>query len=248
MQDEFRPLLEKVAALCQEYFGSRLIAGYLHGSILYGDAIPGVSDLDYMLVLSALTDADLTWLRETAHALEAQYPAAGEVHLSPMTMEDLRGQSFARFALAHNAALHMGQDALAILAADSVTVPSPDAAFAKGRLDFARRCFQQALDNQTPDCTGPLPTENCYILRKFARYFVVIEGAYFLMCKGKFHSFRSADVLPRLRECFPQHQDTLHLTQMILNNPKAYDLLPTDYLRQIKSLVAEMFSAIERTP
>ena len=177
MQNEFRPLLDNVATLCQEYFGSRLIGGYLHGSILYGDAIPGVSDLDYMLVLTAHANADQAWLRETARALEEQYPIADEVHLTPITIDELRSQSFARFALTHNATLHIGQDALAILAADGVSIPVPDAAFAKGRLDFARHCFQQALGNKPPDCTGPLPTESCYVLRKFARYFVIIEGA-----------------------------------------------------------------------
>ncbi len=248
MQNEFRPLLDNVATLCQEYFGSRLIGGYLHGSILYGDAIPGVSDLDYMLVLTAHANADQAWLRETARALEEQYPIADEVHLTPITIDELRSQSFARFALTHNATLHIGQDALAILAADGVSIPVPDAAFAKGRLDFARHCFQQALGNKTPDCTGPLPTESCYVLRKFARYFVIIEGAYYLMTKGKFRSFRSTDVLPSLMACFPQHQDALQLTQMILDDPKISHLLPAEYLRRIKAFVTEMFSSIESTP
>lgn len=245
MQNEFHPLLNSVASKCQNHFGKRLIAGYLHGSILYGDAIPGVSDLDYLLVLTSLTDDDKVWLFETAHAVELEYPIAAEVHLSPVTMDDLRNQSFARFALMHNAALHMGQDALSLLAVEGVTIPTPDASFAKGRLDFARHCFQQALRGETPDCTGPLPDENCYILRKFTRYFVVIEGAYYLMSKGLFRSFRSVDVLPALTELLPQHQETLQYAQNLLTTPNKYNDLPMDYIYQIEPLVTEMFSFIE---
>lgn len=244
MQKEFRPLLDSVAAVCQDYFGPRLIAGYLHGSILYGDAIPGVSDLDYMLVLTDLSEADKSWLRDTAHTLELQHSVAAEVHLSPCTLDDLRAQSFARFALTYNAGLHLGQDPLAMLAAEGETVPAPDTAFAKSRLEFARHCFQQALRNETPDCTGPLPNEPCYILRKFARYFVVIEGAYYLMSKGQFESFRPQSVLSALTERFPSHVETLILTNTILDAPTNQSLSPSEYLLRIEPLVMEMFDKI----
>lgn len=245
MQKEFQPLLSELAVLLPVQFGDRLVSGYLHGSILYGDAIPGVSDLDYVVILAEPSEADRRWLQALSQSLEGRYPAAAQVHLTPVSPEDLRSRAFLRFALAHNAALHLGQDALALLAALGIAVPAADAAFAQGRLAFARHCFQQALRGETPDCTGPLPDESPFRLRKFARYFVVIEGAYCLMSLGRFRSFRPGEVLAGLDEAFPEHLGLLSLTRTILSDPHQHDLLPDEYLRQLEPLMQDMFHAIE---
>lgn len=247
MQKEFQALLDEIAALLPAYFSDRFISGYLHGSVYYGDAIPGVSDLDYMVILTNLTEADKAWLRQTARELERLFPVAAEVHLNTCTLDELRSQSFTRFALTYNATLHAGQDALAMLTSEGITAPSPNAAFAKARLDFARQCFQQALMGETPACTGPLPTETPFILRKFARYFVVIEGAYFLMCRDLFCGFRTVDVLPALMNGCLEYRDMLLLTEAILSAPENQILTPDEYLCRIQPLVMWMFAQIENT-
>ncbi len=51
-----------VVERCQLYFGHRLVALYLRGSLAYGTAIVGMSDLDmFVIVADALTEDDQTW-------------------------------------------------------------------------------------------------------------------------------------------------------------------------------------------
>ena len=59
MDQQFTLLAQEADMLCRDYFGKRLAACYLHGSIAMGDAIAGISDLDYYVVLSeSLTEED----------------------------------------------------------------------------------------------------------------------------------------------------------------------------------------------
>lgn len=52
MQQEFIPLVEDVECRCQTYFADRLTAAYFHGSIDKHDAVLGISDLDYFLIIA----------------------------------------------------------------------------------------------------------------------------------------------------------------------------------------------------
>ncbi|MEV8227840.1 nucleotidyltransferase [Streptomyces sp. NPDC079167] len=71
----FAPVVEAVRVRVSAVFGpSRLHSAYLYGSIPWGTAIPGVSDLDLQVVLhDAPTDADRAAAEETAAALDAAF-------------------------------------------------------------------------------------------------------------------------------------------------------------------------------
>ena len=175
MQSEFKPIVEKLEYYCRTYFGKRLLAAYLHGSIAKGDAVSGISDLDYFLIISdVLTENDEVWIRETTAELEKQYSVVEEVHLAVHTVEVLKSDRFALFTLKYNATLRMGIDITEIPALSGCEIYAPDKYMAKSRLAFAKKCYEDALEGKQPACTGEIPSNTYYAARKFARYFVVI--------------------------------------------------------------------------
>ena len=241
IQPAFRPLVDAALAAATAAFAARLSAFYLHGSIAQGDAVPNVSDLDAMLILcDAVSKEDRALQSSLQQTLAAQFPLADEIHLNLLSMDDLSHNSFACFALKYNATLLYGQDAT-----DGLTCPAPDAAMARSRLTFAKQCFADALCGKQPACTGPLPADPYWRARKFARYFVVIEGAYYLMSQGKFLSFHKQDVLPALLAAAPQFSDALMLTQSILQDAQSACIDAEVYLSSIKSFVNWLFTLID---
>lgn len=100
--------------------------------------------------------------------------------------------------LKYNSVLYHGKDIVNELDNSGCEKFEPNAEMAKGRLAFARQCFEQALDNKQPMCTGEIPTDTYYASRKYARYFVIIEGAYFLMSQSRFESLEKENVLNKL--------------------------------------------------
>lgn len=244
MQPEFQPLVTAATTLCADLLADRLTAMYLHGSVAIGDAVAGISDLDCFLVTrGALTEADTRALAQLESRLLAEYPIASEVHLAAHSTDDLAADSFARFILKYNSTLIFGRDIVRELDRINPTL-EPNAATAKGRLPFARHCFSQALDGEQPDCTGPLPSDPCYVSRKFARYFVVIEGAYFLMAQNKFTSFAKENVLPELADY--GFADELALTRAVLTDAKRAAVEPDEFLRRVRPLVDWMFDETDR--
>lgn len=244
MQPEFQPLVTAATTLCESALGDRLTAIYLHGSVAMGDAVAGISDLDCFLVTrGALTEADTRALAQLEARLLSEYPIASEIHLAAHSTDDLAADSFARFILKYNSTLILGRDVVRELDRISPTL-EPNAATAKGRLPFARHCFSQALDGRQPDCTGPLPSDPYYVSRKFARYFVVIEGAYFLMSQNRFASFAGEDVLSKLADC--GFAEELSLARAVLSDAKRAAVEPDDFLRRVRPLVDWMFDETDR--
>lgn len=247
MQKEFMPLVEDATARCAALFGDRLVCTYLHGSIEKGDAIAGISDLDYLLVVSdALHEQDAQRLCGIEQALAAQYDVVHGVHLAAHSVEALRQNRFARFALAYNATRLTGTDILRALEASGCEGDRPDARLAKSRLAFARNCFAAALAHQQPACTGEIPSNTYYAARKFARYFIVVEGAYFLMTRKAFHSFAKEAVLSGLRKNTRGYEDVLALAGAVLANPLEAGMPHDHFLHAIHPFVAWMFDEIER--
>lgn len=241
LQPEFLLPTEASLAAARTAFGDRLSAFYLHGSVAQGDAVPHVSDLDAMLVLrDAVTEHDRAQQLRLQEALLCQYPVFDEIHLNLIGESDLAGNSFACFALKYNAALLWGRDVTA-----EHPCPAPDTAMAKSRLAFARQCFDDALAGKQPACTGPLPADPYWRARKFARYFVIIEGAYYLMSQSSFRSFRAQDVLPALQAAAPQFDDVLALTQAVLQNAQVVKIPADAYLSAIKPFVNWLFTHID---
>ena len=248
MQKEFIPLVEDMVRLSEHYFRRRLVAIYLHGSVAMGDAVPYVSDLDSYLVLSKeLGREDKRYLERTQEELQQRYPAINGVHLSAHSANDLTGDPFARFVLRYNSILCYGNDIAGEIDNSGWERFEPNAEMAKGRLAFARKCFEQALDCEQPMYTGEIPTDPCLASRKYARYFVVIEGAYFLMSRNQFESFEKEDVLNKLYQYASAFKKELDMTREILKDSKAAGIAQDEFLRRIRPLVEWMFDRIEET-
>lgn len=246
MQTEFKPLVEAAAALCKNYFAERLLALYLHGSIAAGDAVPYVSDLDCYIVISQdLTEKDEKYLEQAENELQRQYPLVDGIHLSVRSIKELEKDKFARFVLKYNAMLYLGSDIAKQLDESGCERFEPDTAMAKGRLAFARQCFEQALNQEQPACTGEVPEDAFYASRKYARYFVIIEGAYFLMSQKKFQSFAKEDVLSKLYQYTNGFEEELDMTRDILDDPRKAGITQEEFLRRIRPFVMWMFDKIE---
>lgn len=241
MQQVFATLVDDAVERCRAYFGGRLTAFYLHGSVAQGDAIPGVSDLDtYLVIEDEMRLPDRQWLAEAEKTLVSQYLALTDgVHLTACSIAELQQNDFAKFALKYNAILITGRDVVS-----EMQVPLPDAQMARGRLSFARQCFRDALAGRQPANTGDIPADTYDAARKFARYFVIIEGAYFLMAQGVFVSFEKQVVLAGLRAYGSVFQNVLDATECVLADAHTAQLTQTDYLRMIEPFVKWMFDEI----
>lgn len=251
MQEEFTPLVEDAVALCKNYFAEKLLAIYLQGSIAGGDAVPYISDLDcYTVISEELRPEDKWHSVQMEQELQKKYPIVNGLHLSVHSQKDLSKDKFARFVLKYNSALYFGNDIAAALDRAGYETFQPDAEMAKGRLAFARQCFAQALAHKQPMCTGELPADTYYIARKYARYFVIIEGAYFLMSQNKFASFEKWEVLDKLYQ-YADHanpfESALDMTREILKDPKGAGITHTEFLQRIRLFVEWMFDRIEKS-
>ncbi len=245
IQEEFRALVEETVSMCREYFGRKLIAVYLHGSINYGDAIPGVSDMDCCVVLGEIPcPEDKEWLCKSIDKLQKRFPAAEGIHITTYTVDNLRADKWTRFMLKYNASLYAGIDIVEMLDSESIDKLYPDLQIARARLGFARKCFEDALNGKQPACTGEIPQNTYYAARKFARYFVVIEGAYWLMSQNKFKSFAKEDVLSGLKENCKQFEDIFELTDSILRDPVDAGIGHVTYLKRIEPFVEWIFESI----
>ena len=119
-----------------------------------------------------------------------------------------------------------------------------DKNIAKTRLKFAKQCFEDALNGKQPASTGELPKNTYYISRKFARYFVIIEGAYRLMSINKFNSFEKGQVLIGLREACPEFNHVLDLTEKVLQNPVEAGITHEEFLEKINPFMSMIFENI----
>ena len=71
----FVPVVDAARARIAETFGERLHSAYLYGSIPRGTAMPGVSDLDLLVVLHGeATDAEQAAARAFEAALDSSFP------------------------------------------------------------------------------------------------------------------------------------------------------------------------------
>jgi len=247
MQAEFSPLLETTISLCTEYFGNRLLSFYLHGSIYRGDAVLGISDLDtYLIIGDTLDNDDTQWLKVVEDKLNNQFcDLISEVHLNVHPCNEVREDKFSRFVLKYGSELVYGRDVVTELNNSGIDVLSPCVQLAKSRLAFAKSCFESALKGERPACTGEIPENTYYAARMFSRYFVVIEGAYYLMTKGMFVSFNKEDVLKGLYVKFPQYSDTLDVVNRVLIDAPKVGITHKELLNIISPLVYDMFEQIE---
>lgn len=248
MQKEFQPLVEEAMTRVRKYFNKRLLAAYLHGSLNYGDAVPGISDMDcYIVIKDDLSSDDKAWISGAESCLENKYPVIESVHLSVHSVEEVKKDAFVRFMLTYNASLYEGIDIVRIYNTEEYGILKPDQNAAKVRLPFARQCFDDALHGRQPACTGELPENTYYIARKFARYFVIIEGAYWLMSINKFSSFEKEQVLLGLRKNCSRFNDIFDLAEKVLRNPVEAKISHEDFLAEISPFVSMIFKDISNS-
>ena len=246
MQKEFLLLVEELENECKAYFAERLISAYIHGSVDKQDAIYGVSDLDYYLVVSGdISSEDIQWQGEITEQLQHRYDAVDEIHLTVQSVEGLMRDSFTRFILSYNATLRMGNRIESIPEYQHCQWVEPDKHLAKMRLSFAQQCFKDALSRRKPECTGEIPKNTYYAARKLARYFVIIEGAYFLMTRNRFCGFDKESVLSGLREEAIAFQDVLDMVASVLENPVRAQIDQDIFLEKTCSLIEWMFHEIQ---
>lgn len=91
---------------------------------------------------------------------------------------------------------------------------------------------------------GELPENTYYIARKFARYFIVIEGAYWLMSVNKFNSFQKEQVLMDLRENCSEFNYIFDLTEKVLTDPIGAEIPHKEFLMKISPFVLMMFESL----
>jgi predicted nucleotidyltransferase len=75
VQPEYEPVPAQVARALGAAFGSRLHSGYLYGSVVRGNAVPGRSDVDVLAILRAApSDDDRAAAARVEHALTDAFP------------------------------------------------------------------------------------------------------------------------------------------------------------------------------
>jgi len=83
-----------------------------------------------------------------------------------------------------------------------------------------------------------------HLSRKFARYFVIIEGAYWLISINKFHSFKKEQVLTDLRANCSEFSGVLDLTENVLLNPVRAGITHKEFLTKITPFMLMIFESI----
>jgi uncharacterized protein len=91
VQPEYRGVPEAAAALLVRELGSRLHSGYLYGSVVRGNAVPGRSDLDLVAVLWTPAEAaDRLAAGRVERGLEARFPILPTVGVALSHLEEVR--------------------------------------------------------------------------------------------------------------------------------------------------------------
>jgi len=246
IQPEFENLVEAADRRCLTRFGDRLAATYLAGSVAVGEAWPGASDLDWFVFLhDEPTPADMAWRRRTRARLESQFPAAAEVHLNIHCRERLEREAFWRFILRYNAARIRGDNVVAQARRAGFATPRPSRKLAKSRLPFVRHCLAEAVAGRCPPALAQLPADPFLASRKLARNFVVVEGAFVLMCQRRFKSFKQEAVLRGLRQSTRRWSGLLNMTEAILADPYRARVNPDALMVEIEPFMHWAIAVIE---
>ena len=246
-QEGFQSAVEEITRKCQNYFSNRLRSIYITGSVGTNEAISGASDLDYWGFISdEVSDKDRLWLAKTELEIGKKFEIFDGVHISIKSIEFLKKDKFTRFILKYNSILYYGYDIVSEIDSLSFELYEPNKEVAKERLVFARQCLKDALENKCPQCLDKIP-ENTYLAaRKFARYFVLVEGAYFLMSKNKFESFKQERVIQQLKENSCGFNDILDLALEIIKKPLETKVKHDDFIVKVCPFTEWIFAEIER--
>ncbi len=247
IQPEFSELVRAADRTCLDRFGDRLAVSIVAGSVALGGALPRVSDLDWFTFLhDEPTAADKAWCSRTQRRLEGQFPVVSEVHLNLYSTERLRAEGFWRFIFRYGGTRVRGRNLIAEFAREGIRTIRPSRALAKSRVPLVRRCMVDVLEGRCPPVLAELPADPFLASRKLVRNFVIVEGAYVLMSRKTFCSFRQEDVLRGLRQMTRRCHTWLEKTDAILDNPHRAGIRQEDLMDELQGFVAWSTSFIEK--
>ena len=247
IQEGYRELVSVADKWCADRFGDRLAATYLAGSVAVGEAWPGASDLDWWVFLrDELTRADRAWRARAEKRLETRFPIAPDVHLSVFSVERLKRETFWRFILRYNSLRIRGRNLVAELGRACARTPRPSRKLARSRLPFVRMCLDEALAGRPVPALGSLPSDFFLATRKLARNFVIVEGAYVLMAKGEFVSFRQEAVLQGVRRISRRWGNLTKMTEAILQDPHGAAVRPDEFMKEAGPFVNWAIGEIDK--
>lgn len=226
----FRAAVSHHVEVYRAYFGERLLAVYVWGSVHRNEAVWGVSDLDlHAFIADAGREAaDAAWYESARGEMDAQFPhlAALSRPLPASLLDEgarpdaspqarAAGRAFG-FRLRYDATRVWGRELVS-----GAIVPLPDKEFARAAFPAARDLARFAAGRDDQNKTDfDLPNLPLPRLRKLARL-AVLGGGYLLMAKGEFRSFKGSDVLPSLLNALPDWKPFLEQTAGLYVLPPA---------------------------
>jgi hypothetical protein len=240
----FREAIEHHLAVNLSHYGERLAAVYVYGSVYRCEALIGTSDLDLMIVTTdGFSPEDQDWELQRWKIQKQENSAPYAIETGPnransvaRVMEMLNphfGPNVTTCILYHDSQFIYGQDLRS-----GFSIPEMNRGWAipciEGPLSWARAAANSS-SNISPAADGAnawLLPEPSRQIRKLARH-CVMAGACLLMVRGRFQSFRSADVLAVLSELYPSWSDFYHeIGACPVSIPSNYPLDGEAYNRQ----------------
>ncbi len=220
-------MVEAAVRAVRERFGPRLAAVYLTGSVLHGEALPGVSDLDvFTFLIDEPTSDDRDWAASCERDFPDRFAYVPEAHLNLNSAARLRDEAFWRYALRWCSVRLAGADLVSALEREGIATDAPGPDMARQRMLFARPDILDRATGRVSEQCYPTPADPRLAARKMAQYFVVLPAAYLAMAEGRFRSFAAREVLPGLAEAYPQWSALAELAERAIRLPLSAGLSP----------------------
>lgn len=249
IQEEFRAPVEEALQNCLIRFGDRLKSVVLGGSVAFGEAVPGASDVDWFTFLKdEPTSEDIEWWDETRAKLTNDNPAIKEFGSGLFQADRLRQEHYWRFIIRYNSVLLYGSDIVAELEREGVKTLVPSAKMLKSRVLWVEETLKAAVAGNIPEKLFETPKNPAFLARKLARNFVVLEGAYLLMADGHFETFRQKAVIDKLRFHYPEFADLYDITEQLAMNPMQVDISPVNLLHMIAPFIGRLTERVNALP
>lgn len=232
LQPEFRPAVEQAMKASVERLRPDLAAVYLSGSVAWGEAWPGASDVDWFVFLDRdPLDEDERWAKDLAEGLAKTHSAVAEFGFHLNSVDRLRREQIWRFILRHNSRRLEGRDLITELEEDGIETPAPDRELARSRIGWLERLVKATEEGRFSEAVIKLPDDPGLATRKLARWLILVEGAHVLMADGGFVSFRQDAVLDQLEKLYPQWGPVIETTRRVLQDPTAAGVKPEEFSR-----------------
>ena len=119
IQRQYQPVIDSIASQCATRLTDNIRSIYVRGSVSVGRASPGISDLDFVVVVfQEISANDRVFLSAKARELEIEFPFVTFIDITTVTVEQLlSSKEFANLAvyLKTQSFLIFGKDILLLL-------------------------------------------------------------------------------------------------------------------------------------